>query len=148
MYEDILHYNLDPGNEDNYRKAAAAYLHYIHGVNPVGIVYLTNMYAYGATRSANEMYHGWFGHGTVWDDALTSPAGPPPGYLTGGPEHGYKPNDAYKGAPIEPPMNQPAMKSYKDWNAGWPDDSWEITEPDLGYQASYVRLLGSVMDTK
>ena len=38
-------------------------------------------------------------------------------------------------------MSQPQQKSYKDWNTGWPEDSWEITEPAIYYQSSYVYLL-------
>ena len=37
------------------------------------------------------------------------------------------------------------MKSYKDWNTGWPEDSWEITEPAIYYQASYIRNLAGLM---
>jgi len=33
------------------------------------------------------------------------------------------------------------MKSYKDFNNGWPVDSWAVTEPDDGYQGQYVRLV-------
>jgi hypothetical protein len=39
------------------------------------------------------------------------------------------------------------MKSYKDFNDGWPVDSWQVTEPDLGYQAAYVRLLSKFVNT-
>jgi hypothetical protein len=42
------------------------YLHYIHGVNPLGLVYLTNMKSAGASHSASTMFHNWFAHGTRW----------------------------------------------------------------------------------
>ena len=59
-------------------------LHYFHGVNPFGKVYLSNMYAYGATNSVNEIYHTWFAPKcnqlfctkTAWDDAIESECGP------------------------------------------------------------------------
>ena len=44
------------------------YLHYIHGVNPLGLVYLTNMKLAGASHSASTMFHNWFAHGTRWKD--------------------------------------------------------------------------------
>ncbi|MEM1217077.1 MAG: T9SS type A sorting domain-containing protein [Bacteroidota bacterium] len=33
------------------------------------------------------------------------------------------------------------MKSYLDFNTGWPENSWEITEPAIYYQAAYLRFL-------
>lgn len=39
-------------------------LHYLHGVNPLGLVMLSNMYGRGAERSVDEIYHGWFFHDT------------------------------------------------------------------------------------
>jgi hypothetical protein len=38
-------------------------------------------------------------------------------------------------------MNQPIQKSYKDWNTGWPENSWELTENAITYQAAYVNML-------
>jgi hypothetical protein len=121
-----------------YRTRALELLHYFHGVNPFAMVYLTNMYDYGATRSVNQIYHMWFAHGTRWGDALESECGPPPGYLPGGPNA-----SAAQWVPksIAPPTGQPPQKSYKDWNAVWPDSSWVVSEPAIYYQAAYVRLL-------
>jgi len=121
--------------------AAEGYLHYIHGVNPTGYCYLTNMSDFGADQSLDEMYHQWFGHNTPWDNASTSQYGPPPGYLVGGPNKNYRPDNSYSGPPIEPPMNQPVQKSYRDWNTGWPENAWEVTESHIPYQAAYVHLL-------
>ena len=44
-------------------------------------------------------------------------------------------------APPSPPFGQPPQKSYLDFNTSWPLNSWEITEPSLGYQSNYVLLL-------
>jgi hypothetical protein len=134
-------YGLDPSRAADYRAAAAGYLHYLHGVNPQTMAYLSNMYEVGADHCANEMYHGWFADGTDYDHALASLYGPAPGYLTGGANRSYAPDPAYGGPPLEPPMNQPAMKSYRDWNTSWPENSWEVTEPSIGYQGGYVYLL-------
>jgi endoglucanase len=35
------------------------------------------------------------------------------------------------------------MKSYRQFNEGWPADSWEVSEPSTGYQASYIRVLAA-----
>ena len=136
-------YGRDPTNLATYRAAAAGYVHYLHGVNPLAMPFLTNMYAAGATTSANEMYHGWFGHGTVWDNALTSPNGPPPGYVTGGANPTFVPDGSYTGPTLSPPQNQPVQKSYRDWNTSYPENSWQITEPAIYYQAAYLHLLAS-----
>ena len=123
-----------------YRDAAMGFINFIHGVNPINLVMLTNMGDFGAEQSANEMYHGWFGDGTVYDNAQTSLYGPPPGYITGGFNQYYQPDGAYGGT-ISPPQNQPPLKAYLDWNTGWPENSWEITEPSIYNQAAYVKLL-------
>ena len=133
----MLSYNLDPGNAANYRNAAAGFVHYLHGTNALGMAMLTHMDTAGAEVSANEMYHAWFGDGTNFDNAQTSLYGPPPGYLTGGPNRNFS---ATAGT-ISPPNGQPVQKSYKDWNTSWPEDSWQITEPAIYYQAAYVKLL-------
>ena len=63
--------------------AAMGYAHYIHGVNPLGLVYLTNMASAGASHSAATMFHAWFAHGTRWQRvSATSPR--PSSGLSGG----------------------------------------------------------------
>lgn len=136
---DFVTFNLNAANHSLYKEVAAEYLHYFHGQNPQGMVYLSNMYAYGAEKSANEIYHMWFDNGTDWDNAQTSPKGPAPGYVTGGA------NASFGVGTISPPAGQPAQKAYKDWNTGWPENSWEITEPAIYSQAAYVRLLSRVI---
>ncbi|MES2572739.1 MAG: glycoside hydrolase family 9 protein, partial [Verrucomicrobiota bacterium] len=138
-------HGIDPANASVYRNAAGGYLHYMHGVNPLGMTYLTNMYAFGGDSCANEMYHAWFGDGTAWDNARTSPKGPAPGYLTGGANPTWKPDAAYAGPAITPPSGQPVQKSYKDWNTSYPENSWELTEPAIYYQAAYVNLLSKLI---
>ena len=94
----------------------------MHGVNPLGLVYLTNMGRCGAESSATLMYHGWFTHE------------PPPGYVVGGPNRNY-------GGTLTWVKKQPPAKAYADFNEGWPANSWELTEPAIYYQAMYIRLL-------
>ena len=138
---DVPRYIPSLAQDSSYRTRALETLHYFHGVNPFAMVYLTNMYEYGATRSANEIYHTWYWHGTQWSDALESTCGPAPGYVPGGPNA----NAARNGVPpsLLPPVGQPPQKSYRDWNAGWPDSSWAVTEPGIYYQAAYVKLLSA-----
>ncbi len=138
----IQHYGVNTNESSTYNLRAKETLHYFHGVNPLGIVYLSNMYDYGAEKSVNQIYHSWFYDGTIWDDALTSTYGPAPGFVTGGPNSNYTANTN-----LSPPYNQPLQKSYLDFNTGNPDQSWEITEPAIYYQAAYVRLLAGVIST-
>ncbi|MEM8906221.1 MAG: glycoside hydrolase family 9 protein [Bacteroidota bacterium] len=130
-------YNIDLPGGASYQQKAAEQVHYFHGVNPLGLVYLTNMYAYGGDRCADEMYHTWFAHGSDWDNAQTSLYGPAPGFITGGPNVNFTVNS------LSPPYNQPHQKSYLDFNDGFPLNSWEITEPAIYYQATYIRLLAN-----
>ncbi len=132
---------LDEADKESYRRRAQNILHYIHGRNPLDKCYLSNMYAYGAENPVNEFYHGWFKHGSPWQNVLFSEkGGPAPGFLVGGP------NQAFTGD--ENPhleLNQPPQKMYADFNDGgeWPVqyNPWEITENSISYQAAYVRLL-------
>ena len=132
---DMVQYDLNTEAGETYEEKALGIVHYLHGVNPLNMVYLTNMYEYGAEYSANEMWHDWFRDGSIWDDALTSERGPAPGYVPGGP------NAAYSGQ-AAPPAGEPAQKAYRDWNTG-SASPWEITEPAIYYQAAYVKLLSN-----
>jgi endoglucanase len=135
---DYITFGLNASRHAQYKEVAEQYLHWMHGVNPMGMVMLSNMYAYGAEKCANEIYHTWFTHGSSWDNALTSLYGPAPGYVPGGP------NKSYSGT-VSGITNQPPQKAYKDWNTAYPENSWEITEPSIYCQASYVMLLARLM---
>ena len=39
------------------------------------------------------------------------------------------------------------MKKYKNWNTSYPENSWEITEPAIYYQAAYIRLVAKYATT-
>ncbi|NJR68148.1 MAG: hypothetical protein HC771_05320 [Synechococcales cyanobacterium CRU_2_2] len=127
-----------------YRQNAEEYLHYFHGRNPLGWVYLSNMGEQGAKAGAEKsvmaIYHGWFHRGSVYDGAA-SKYGPAPGFVSGGP------NQYYSVKHVAPPYGEPPQKAYRDWNVDKPmlgmatEASWEITEPAIYYQAAYVDLL-------
>jgi len=131
-------HNINPGSADDYTLKAAEQIHYFHGVNPQGLVYLSNLYDIGGDRCINEIYHGWFNDGTDWDNTQTSLYGPAPGYVTGGPNRNYTANSS-----LLPPYGQPDQKSYLDFNTDFPDNSWEISEPAIYYQAFYFRLISN-----
>lgn len=129
--------------------AASHYIHYLHGVNPLGKVYLSNMGSLGAENSVDQFYHTWFAHGSArWDSVKTSTHGPAPGFLVGGPNPSYNWENGCPGLHPgcgsqvpSPPFGQPAQKSYKDFNDSWPLNSWSVTENSNGYQTAYIRLL-------
>lgn len=135
----LITYGLDAGNHRSYLTKAAAVLHYMHGVNPLSLVQLSNMYAYGAENSVNELYHGWFANGGPWDNALTDKYGPAPGYLTGGANRSY-------GGSSAGIKDQPPQKAYKDSNNIV--NSWEIVEPAIYYQSAYLKLLSKFVDAR
>ena len=120
--EAAVTYGLAGARSDRLRQRALDLLHALHGVNPLDLVYLTNMKRCGAEVSAMRLYHEWFR-----DE-------PPPGYVVGGPNKGY-------GGSLEWLKHQPPAKSYADFNDGWPANSWELSEPAIYYQACYIRLL-------
>ncbi len=144
IFANMNRYALDAPNQTNYRNAAAGYLHYIHGTNPNGYCYLSSSDTCGADRFVNQIYHGWFGDGTIYDGTAL---GPPACYLTCGANYFYNPDAAYTGPAIEPPMNQPHQKCYKNWNTSWPENSWEVTEVGIYTEAAYVKLLSMYADT-
>jgi endoglucanase len=157
----VLHafvkYGLSGAPNDDVLAAAEAYVHYVHGTNPLGLVYLTNMGAAGAERSVREIFHSWFTDGSAaWDRAGVSTYGPAPGFLAGGPNPSYDwdgccPSGCGAGnqcgaAAPSPPKGQPEQKAYLDFNDGWPLNSWSVTENSNGYQSAYIRLLSKFVE--
>lgn len=141
MYSSCVEFGFETSRTADWLSASEGYLHYLHGLNPNAICYLTNFEVVGAENSVQETYHGWFSHSSSWDNDNLTAYGPPPGYLVGGANPGYQPDGAYNGPPIVPPMFQPAQKSFLDWNTGWPENSWEVSEFHIPNQAAYVRLV-------
>jgi len=161
MFYNIIYYGIDTDLNPAVRNAAMTYIHYIHGVNPLNMVYLSNMYSFGGDNCVNEFYHSWFCNGSEkWDRVGESVYGPAPGYLTGGANprynwdrccpdgcNGEENNKICTSESISPPRNQPAQKSYKDFNTSWPLNSWEVTENSCSYQVNYIRLLSKFVNS-
>jgi len=154
VFYSVIEFGLDAYTPQDAERAASRYVHYLHGVNPLAIVYLSNMSAEGAERSVTEFYHTWFGDGTPWD------SNPAPGFLTGGPNPSYDWEQSCcvegscsasdqalcEGGLPSPPSGQPPQKSYLDFNANWPLNSWSVTENSNGYQVAYIRLLSKFVE--
>jgi len=104
------------------RLAVAGSLGYIHGRNPMDLVYLTNMGAFGAERSLDRIYHG---------DSQISRR-PPPGFLPGGP------NPKISGGRTVL-SGQPALKAFDPSMRTEP--AYEYFEGQIALQAHYVQLL-------
>ncbi|MFW6244978.1 MAG: glycoside hydrolase family 9 protein [Fibrobacterota bacterium] len=156
-------YNVNPEDKDQYMNRARQMVHWFHGVNALGKVYLTNMYDFGAENSAYEIFHSWFAQDTEWQNALTG-IGPAPGIVPGGPnkDYGYKEDDPSRSwfgphtVNLKPPYGQPPEKSYKDWGKAWntegciddqcQEGSYAVTENAIYYQSAYVRLLSHFVD--
>ncbi len=162
MYSTYIYYNVNAARNALAGEAAEGFVHYLHGVNPFNMVYLSNMYQYGAENTANEFYHTWFTNGSAkWDRVGKSQYGPAPGFLTGGPNPSYNWDGCCPGGcgssnnnticlseSISPPKDQPKQKSYKDFNTSWPLNSWSVTENSCGYQINYIRLLAAFVPAK
>lgn len=160
MFYDIISYGTDEAKETDAYTAAQGYLHYLHGINPFNMVYLSNMYMFGGDNCVNEFYHTWFTNGSaLWDRYGESTYGPAPGFLTGGANPSYNwdgccPSGCGSSAnnalctseSISPPKDQPDQKSYKDFNTSWPLNSWSVTENSCGYQVNYIRLLSKYVN--
>ncbi len=155
MFQNMMNYNLDATNNIAYNEAALGFLHYFCGVNPNNVCFLTNINSIGAEHSCNTIYHAWFADGSAqWDQVGTSTFGPAPGFVQGGVNPTYALDGccpASCGGPefnalcdmniVSPPMNQPVQKSWRDWNTGWPQNSWTVTEIGIYTQAAFIRLL-------
>jgi hypothetical protein len=154
------------------RQRALEHAHFLLGLNPLNMVYLTNMAAYGAEHSSFQPYHGWFsysgndgdkgnaqynGKPTGVDEPLypyhpldtqTSTTGPAPGIVVGGPNRDY--SCSYD----IPKKNWPAY-AYRDFSVGcdWSGSAcracaWELTEPMQAYQGPVLALLSLLMTSK
>ncbi|HUJ25355.1 MAG TPA: glycoside hydrolase family 9 protein [Myxococcales bacterium] len=148
---------------------AQKHLHFLLGLNPLNMVYMTNMAAYGGEHSSFHIFHSWFSFtgndgddgNLVYngkpsslveplypyypDDNQTSRYGPAPGLVPGGPNWYYD-------ADYTIPNRSNVAYAYRDFSVGcgWNGSactaaSWELTEPDVGYQGPVVLLMSFSM---
>ncbi len=158
LFQLVEAYDIDPTLAPDTVAAAEGYVHYIHGVNPLGLVYLSNMQRAGAEHSVKTFYHSWFADGSpTWDEVSATTPGPAPGFLVGGPNPSYSLEGCCTSGPqpqcggasanalcagdYSPPLNQPAAKSYLQFNTSWPANSWSVTENSNGYLTAYILML-------
>lgn len=161
LYQLLARFTDNPKMAEVARSAALGFVNYIHGVNPLGLVYLTNMQQAGAEHSAATIYHNWFSYDSPrWSTVSERTPGPPPGFLVGGPNPQFN-LDRCCTAPLgaeghwcygaaafykcsgdySPPRGNPPAKSYLQFNTDWPTNSWEVTEPSTEYQVTLIRVL-------
>jgi hypothetical protein len=160
IFQNMRALNLDPTNNTNYTESSLGFVHYFHGVNPNGTCFLSNMNNHGAEKSVNSFYHGWFEDGSpLWDEVGVSVYGPPAGFIPGGPNPTYtldsccpdgcgsaQVNGQCDANLVSPPLGQPIQKAWKDWNAGWPQNSWTVTEIAIYTQAAYIKMLAQFVN--
>ncbi|QLE01848.1 glycoside hydrolase family 9 protein [Galbibacter sp. BG1] len=154
---DFINYNIDPSEHDNYKKATDGILHYFHGVNPLGLCYLTNMYNYGAELCVDQLWHTWFFVDDKYDGAPNPSqgiVGPAPGFMTGGANpqapggtiitlNGVRYSSATLG-------NQPGLKAFADENKyiqGTNQGPFALVEPAIYYQSGYIKFLANYVAT-
>jgi hypothetical protein len=121
----------DVAKRKAYLEGAAEYVHYLYGRNPLGMCYFSNMKSFGVEQSAMVMFHGWVGNensaygqkyvGEAEGKLPAGKIGPFPGYVIGGAKDGMR-----------------KLVEVLDWR----QSPWEWTEPDIGYQAQVLRLMG------
>ncbi len=153
-FTNLATHGLGDASDTDIDNAALGYLNYLHGTNPLGKVYLSNMYHLEVHNSVDSFYHSWFADGSPdWDSVQESNYGPAPGFLVGGPNPSYDwdqccPDNCGSGnnakcgpEPLSPPAGQPPAKSYTDFNTSWPVNSWSVTENHNDYQVAYIRFL-------
>jgi endoglucanase len=155
---DMLVYNLRTADHAKYKEKSLAAINYMHGANPLGVCFLTNMYSLGGDLCADEMWHTWFDVNTTYDNVSTtcSHVGPAPGFLTGGINKNGSGNLKVKIGPTQFEAlvsAQPIEKKFSNKNSttsgACPAEEssytystpWEYNEPGIYYQASYVRAL-------
>ena len=156
---------------DQIGERAQEHMHFLLGLNPLSMVYLSNMAAYGAEHSSFQVYHAWFSitgddgdHGNAMyngrptgvdeplypyhpEDTATSTYGPAPGLVVGGANYYYS-------CSYEIPQRERPAYAYRDFSVGcdWDPDAaecracaWEITEPSNSYQGPFILLSSFLM---
>lgn len=161
LYAGMKFHNTDPAHNTAYENNLAHFAHYIHGVNPTNRAWVSNAVNLGAENSLEEIYHGWFKHGSVWDwdtndDYIgdQSPyTGPPPMFVPTGVCKDLTNGNGANGVPASFPLylqsggNDPVMKKYRLFNNPNYASSFKMNEVGLYVQGAYIRLLSNLVST-
>lgn len=132
-YRAIANGKVSMGNVATFRARGLACLNYLHGVNPLGKVFLSNAQALGAKKGVDIFYHYQWGRG----DYGNGGAPPPPGFLVGGVDQYYAGSE-YAAIAAQPIAKRYAEYPYEDFAK----EPWRFTEPSsTGYQPYYLELL-------
>ena len=59
MFTDVAAFGIDAAASAQATTYAERYVHYFNGVNPIQLVYLSNMGAFGAESSVTRFFHTW-----------------------------------------------------------------------------------------
>ena len=142
---DFLEHGLRPELSAAHTERAGGLLNYLHGTNPMGLCYLSNMYRYGGDFCADEMWHTWFRYGTAYDGTDGEDVGPAPGFLSGGPNPQgnaampIKLGGEQFGATAGRQPHQKAFSVNNDPNVSY--GPWAYNEPAIYYNGNYIRAL-------
>ncbi len=141
---DFVEYGLKTADNTKYTERALSFVNYVHGVNPLGMCYLSNMYQYGGDFCFDEMWHSWFKPGTKYDNIDNGNIGPAPGFLAGGVNTSYTNADSKVKIGTQNYTNaftkdQPVQKRFTNENGV--NAPWIYNEPAIYYQAAYIRML-------
>jgi endoglucanase len=151
---DYVKYNLRPNDHAKYKERAISILNYMHGVNPLGLCFLTNMYQYGGDLCGDELWHTWFHVNSKYDNITNGNVGPAPGFLLGGVNKNASGQMNVKVGQYEfnvKANDQPEEKEFS--NKNFTDNPymfttpWEYCEPGIYYQSSYIKLLTNFVAT-
>jgi endoglucanase len=154
---DYVKMGIETDQTADFKERAQSILNYIHGTNPFGLCYITNMGAYGADFSVKQMHHTWFYTDTQYDNQSDTDVGPAPGYLVSGYNAVNSPvcmklsvNRQNYNVLVK---DQPTQKRFSDrinneGTNGWQctdgsnfNQPWLYTEPGIYFQSAYIRLL-------
>jgi endoglucanase len=139
---DFLAYNILPNDHGRFKDKAQAIVNYIHGVNPFGVCYLSNMYMYGAEYCADEMWHTWFKPGTVYDNINGTNVGPAPGYLSGGHNKSWNTEAIVKVGTTNFTVKVKDQPTQKAWTCDNETQvPWAYNEPGIYYNSGYIKML-------
>src|SRR5262249_53914024 len=66
LFYDVVTLGIAAATSAEAARGAERYVHYIHGTNPLGLVYLSNMGSLGAAKWVTRLFHAWFQKGSNW----------------------------------------------------------------------------------